>query len=458
MAVTPSTTQQITDHNYVSSLDTTELFHQYQVDPKLQKRYGSENITGFLKETSRMVPVEGIEYHHYEESRLHEIVKVDAIAAGAPDTAVTHTVQTAYRYTSPPSAQTPYLSTGSPAATILPRKQDLLLFDDGTKGIVTAVAGNTYTVEPLVSGENIPQMLVTSEVVIYGNAHEEQTDQPNSRNSRVEKYTNNLFIHKGSHLASGTEMAQVVWVEVEGGYVWYLKGAADERRRMENECEMVLMEGEKVTNTTLAGVQPKLTVTEGYLPFIRNYGNNVNYSSITGFELSDLDNIVKTLVREEGAPENTMHVGINASISIDNMGLDLAKDTGASYITFNGDKELAARLQFRSFHRAGYTFHKQDYKLFNHKKLFGATGHPYRDYIVVTPTDEVVDPKTGETVDSFRMRYAQANGYSRLSEEWFEGGANGVYTNGLDQWKVNFRSHVGFEAFAANRHLIAKPL
>ena len=91
------------------------------------------------------------------------------------------------------------------------------------------------------------------------------------------------MICKSSNVVSGTEMGQQTWIEVKdksgkSGYLWYFKAWDDMYRRSQNEMEMTMLLGQQITNPVLAAAQPTTTISEGLIPFIENYGSNINYS------------------------------------------------------------------------------------------------------------------------------------------------------------------------------------
>jgi hypothetical protein len=453
---TPSVVQSATTYNYVSSLDIVQGLHKPEVDKEFYRRYGDQNLQGFAELTGKMNPVSAIEYHHYEDDWLHEVVRATGAGGGA-GAAVTCTATQGFTIANDNS---PYIAAGSTTAYI-PRNQDLILTPGGILAIVSGVSGSSFDLTPVVTGESIPALVGTEELVVIGNAHQEQTGQPLSRNGRTNLYTNNLMIKKSTNTVSGSELGVQTWIEVPDkngrmGYLWYFESGYQEYRRFMNECETTMLLGQKVTNATLATNQPTLTVTEGLIPFIENYGNTVNYSGVSGFTLADLDTMVKTLDRNRGSKENTIWAGINLSLAMDDTFLDLFQDGAVSYGTFGFNKDLAVNMQFSSFKRGNYVFHKKTYDAFNYPKMLGAAGQRYPDFAMVIPSDNVVDAKTKKSVPSFRINYLQGkgNGYSREMEEWLTGGANGVYNTTTDEVNVNFRAHRGFEGFAPNRYCV----
>jgi len=462
---TPSTVQSATTYNYVSSLDIAQSLHKPEVSSQFVRRYGDQNLTGFLALQGAMNPVSALEYSHFEDDWLHEVIHPSVqTGAGAGDT-VQLTAQDSFAVTGNNSPYIDTTSTVSPGAhtAYTPRVQDIVMFPDRTLALVTAVAGATFDVTPLQAGEAIPTTAVADEIVVIGNAHAEQSGQPLSRNGRTNRYVNNLMIKKSTNTVSGTEAGVQTWIEVPDksgkmGHLWYFESGYQEYRRFMNECEMTMLLGEKITNPTLAGLQPTTTVTEGLLPFIENSGNIIQYSGLTGFTMADLDNLVKTTDRERGAKENTIWAGINLSLGMDDTFLDLFQDGAVSYGAFDFNKDAAVNMQFSSFKRGNYVFHKKTYDALNYQKTLGAVGQEFPDLALVIPSDNTVDGKTKMSVPSLRMNYLQGkgNGYSRDMEEWLTGGANGVYNTSIDEVNVNMRAHRGFEGFAANRFSVIK--
>ena len=457
---TPSVVQSPTTYNYVSSLDLVQNLHKPEIDSEFVRRYGDQNLTGFMEMQGYLNPVSAIEYSHYEDDWLHEVVHPSVQAGAANNATVTLTTQDSFTVN---NGNSPYIQdTPASSEAYTPRNQDIIMFPDRTLAMVTNVTGADFDVTPLQDGTAIPTTTVADELVIIGNAHAEQSGQPLSRNGRVNLYTNNLMIKKSTNTVSGTEAGVQTWIEVPDkngrmGYLWYFESGYQEYRRFMNECEMTMLLGEKITNLTLANTagQGTVTVTEGLLPFIENNGNTIGYSSITGFTIADLDNAVKTLDREKGAKENTIWAGINLSLGMDDTFMNLMQDGAISYGAFSGNQEKAIDLQFSSFKRGNYQFHKKTYDLFNDQKTLGAVGQEFPDIAMVIPVGNVAEGKTKMMVPSLRMNYLEGkgNGYSRDMEEWLTGGANGVYNTATDEINMHYRAHRGFEGFAGNRFL-----
>lgn len=474
---TPSVVQQATTHNYVGSLDAFDI-HYPNVEETYTRKYGTQDLTGFMKVNAMENAVESILYRHFEEDWAHEIVKVStvtAVTAGTTATpsagaGVTYTIASAYQYDFPGTDVAPYIQLGPGDAdtTVNPvRAQDIIVFPGATekKAIVTSVTSTSFVAYPLDSTVALPGTgdsgLADYEIAIRGTAWGEKTGQPNSLNPRVNSYSNNLMIHKGNCDVSGTELAQKIWIKVKGGYLWYLEAMFHNRRVYENQLEMLMLDGEKITNDALPSGQETTVVTEGFIPFIENYGLTEPWDASTGLDVADLDSAVNKLDRNKGAKENSLWAGFQLAIQFDDLYKQI--DNGSnqvSYLLFDGDREKALNMNFTSFSRAGYTFHKQTYSLFNDQKTFGVTNSRYPYFGFVAPSGNTTardEHGAKEEVMSFRKNYLASNGYSRGYEEWMTGAANGIYTGETDEVRCNMRGHWGFEGFGANRFLVWSP-
>ena len=254
------------------------------------------------------------------------------------------------------------------------------------------------------------------------------------------------------------------------GYLWYLKGEADTYKRFLDYCELQLILGDKIGNSTLTALTnlaidgetsikaDTLRGTEGLFNFVANKGQSMDLGSAS-ITMADFDAIIKSLDKHRGAKEYAMYAGIDLSLDVDDL---LAAQGayaagGANFGTFQNNKNMALNLGFNSFTRGGYTFHKKTYDLLNHPKLTAHTGSNYPGWGICIPMDMQKDAKSGEKIPSLRMRYKAANGYSREMEHWLTGSAvlqNKTETQ--DRLKSHYRTERGFEGFAANRYMLIK--
>ena len=474
MVLQPTSVMQATTENYVSSLTATSgELHKRDVSEKLIKRYGDQGITGLLELMGSKAPVSQTNFEHYEEAFRHNDLTVQIVSGGG-NAGASAGATDAIDVDEITNTDTNDFSNHHPL-----RVGDIVLFADGDMAYVTvrgAQGTETATMIPLTTWGYDKAVNTDYVISIIGNAYPEKSGQPESVMPLLHEYKNNVMILKDSFEVSGSEATNVVYVKVDNekmgsGYLWYLKGEADTYKRFLDYCELQLILGKKITNTTalqnssvsatIDGVSQSLETlrtTEGLFDFVENKGQSMDLGS-SSITMADFDAMVKSLDKYRGAKEYCIYAGINLSLDIDDL---LASQGayaagGANYGTFQNSKDMALNLGFNSFSRGGYTFHKKTYDLLNHPKLTAMTGSNYPGYGICIPMDMQKDAKSGDKIPSLRMRYKAANGYSREMEHWLTGSAilqNKTET--MDRLKSHYRTERGFEGFAANRYMLIK--
>ena len=476
MVLTPTSAAVATTSNYVSALTATSGdLHKRDVSEKLIKRYGDQGIMGLLELMGSKAPVSQTNFEHFEEAFLHNDMTVN-INGGEGEAAGSEAyiiVTISDNYDGSDGSST--FANDTPV-----RVGDIVLFADGDMGWVHTATYNACKIYPLADAstgggwQTVKTAGANYEISIIGNAYPEKTGQPDSIIPRLHQYTNNVMILKESFEVSGSEATNVVYVKVDNekmgsGYLWYLKGEADTYKRFLDYCELQLILGKKIDNSTLTGTTATidgvastslstLRSTEGLFDFVSNKGQSMDLGAAS-ITMADFDAMIKSLDKYRGAKEYAMYAGINLSLDIDDL---LASQGafaagGANYGTFQNSKDMALNLGFNSFSRGGYTFHKKTYDLLNHPKLTAMAGSNYPGWGICIPMDMQKDAKSGSKIPSLRMRYKAANGYSREMEHWLTGSAilqNKTETQ--DRLKSHYRTERGFEGFAANRYMLIK--
>lgn len=463
---TPSSVQIATTHNWLGSQAQYSLLKPV-IDPKEYKTFGEEDITGLMDMMDSKNPVKSITYRHFEDDRLHTIVRATGTSGGA-NTNVIYTVDAAYTMTSFPATYTPYnaASFGSAApnasgtTTLHPvRVKEGILFPNGTRGTVLSVTTTTFTVMADVEGASLPTVLNTENIILMGVNAGEGGDSPTSINLRQNTYTNVLEILTDAAKATGTAMGEQTWVDFEGkdgrkGFVWYYKQQKDTLKRFKNFREMHLVAGEAVTNTTnLAANDATFLKTEGLYTFAASYNGETNYNIAAGLSLDDFSTLViDNIDKNNGSKENTVMASIVLRNAIDGFIRPEMQAGAVQYNSFKGGKDQAVNFGFNGFLHLGYSFMLKTYDLLNNPTLLGANT-AFNNSGLVLPMDKkafsIGEDKKKEVVGAFRMNYMVGDGYSREMEEWMTGGANGIYTNTVDAQQMNLRSHFGAEGFGA---------
>jgi hypothetical protein len=467
---TPALSQTATLENWYRSQQVTEsLLLSPEVYPDLVKRYGKQdfNMNGLTQKLGGISFIQNLDYRHSEENFLHEVLQFDANDAGEENDAVTLTLSTDYDFTFPHPAITgePYYTSHQTTAVPVYVNQ-IVWFPDGTRSIVTAVTGNSVTVIPTTIGAHIPAVLTTDVMWIGGNQVGEYATINPSRDTQLIWYFNNMSNMNGSYNISGNARAEKLWISTDKGNVWFYVAQMNESMRLKNERETRILTDTKTTNTTFTGgsgsaAAPSTNISsEGMIPFIESYGNQLPYNLISFITEQDFENLVTTqLIPNVAAPEYALYSSANV-INYNNRWIRSEMKNGAwEYGAALGSKNEYVNFMFDSFTVSGHTFHQKHYDLFNYAKLLGATGQPYPYMALGIPLDSSDksvnwdDMTSTKYLPSFVIHYQKStDGYNRQWEEYMTGGANGVYTEAVDHQQVNYQTTFGFEGFAPNRY------
>ena len=442
----PSAVKVATSQNFISGSAFTANLEQGLIDldrgEQLIERYGSQNLTGLLSFMGAKAEVVSTDFLHYEEDWLHQVFTFDTtVSAGATFTDV---------------AISPLLNDGAGDGNALSYVQvnDIIMNELGEQAIITAVtpADEGLTISGSAYGQATFSATTSMQIAVTGNAFLEGTDQPSGITPLVNEYKNNVQIMKASYDATGSALTERIWIPVENaegqvGYLWTYKGEKDTYKRFMNEVETQMITGKGVDGSN---GQPRQT--EGLEQFARS-GNTYTYNA---WDIGDWDAIIDQLDAQRGMMENLVIMGHKLKMDSDDAILNATNfDNGAIvYGAFGGNKEIAIGFGFSSYYRSGFTFHTQRYTPFSYAKLLGALGNRYKGAGCVIPVGEHIDPRSGESTPSLRIRYKAAPGYSREMESWLEGSAGlATPTNGLDALKVNYRTERAFEGFGNNRFI-----
>ena len=467
---TPSISKVATNLNWIGSQQVTEaLLSMPEVLPELVQRYGKQDFTldGLSKTMGGVNYISNMNFRHSEENFLHEVLKVEAngntYAAGALGT---YTIASAYTYDYPVDGiVSPYITLpdgGSAITTIPLYPKQVIAFPDGTQAIVQSVSGTTFTAYPRATAGVMPQTSTTDIIVILGNQVGEAADMNPSRDSQLIWYFGNMSNMNGSYQISGNARADKMWISTDKGNIWFYYAQMNEAKRLKNEREMRILTDTKTTNTTFADIAGNETSVsfEGLIPFIESYGNQLPYNLISGITLQDFEELVLSqLMPNVAASEYALWSAGQPMSYFSQFVRAEGKNGGIVYAALGNEGDYTVKFDFKSFNILGHTFHAKHYGVFDYKNAMGAVGQPYPYMFLGMPldkSDKTVnwdDITTSKNTPQFVIHYQKSpDGYKREWEEFMLGGANGVYTEGVDRQTVNYRSTFGFEGFAPNRY------
>jgi hypothetical protein len=459
-ALQPSAEQVALASNYITNFD---FLNQYLPDTyeKEFERYGNRTISSFLRMVGAEMPSNSDLIKWAEQGRLHtKYVNCTSGAAAASDTA---TITVA-------DALVP--GTGSIAIRV---GQTVMISDNaGTgsnKAIVTAVntGAATFDVAYYEAGGQVPALGQILSVFIYGSEFKKgTTGMEGSLESDDLIFENSPIIIKDRYAVSGSDMAQIGWIEVTtengaSGYLWYLKSEHETRLRFDDHLETAMIEAvpaEAGSGAIAAGGNVGNKGSEGVFFVVENRGNVWG----GGFPetLAQFDTIVSRLDRQGSIEENVIFVNREFSFAIDDM---LAAQNnnaagGTSYGLFDNDKDMALNLGFTGFRR-GYDFYKSDWKYLNDVTMRGnmsdaAGSGRVNGLLVPAGSTSVYDQILGKNAKRpfLHVRYRASETEDRRYKTWITGSAGGAMTSSLDAMEVHFLSERAVCTLGANNFFL----
>jgi hypothetical protein len=467
--ITPSSVKATLPTNYITNFD---FLNQYLPDTYEQEfeRYGNRSIASFLRMVGAELPSNSDMIKWSEQGRLHtKYTGVIPSSAAGSDTA-TFTMAT----TSPVTVcnfrvnQTVFISSQSVAA-------------NSGRGVISAVAsdGSTFTVK-FYNASGSP-FTITTELVtvfVYGSEFSKGVAGMAGSNESQDLYFDNKpIIIKDKYAVSGSDMAQVGWVEVTtengaAGYLWYIKSEHETRLRFDDYLEMAMVEGVRAepASDALAYLSPSTASapgttagstaagTMGMFSAIETRGNVWSGGNPTA--LSDFDSIVQRLDKQGAIAENALFLNRQFSFDIDDM---LAAQNsygagGTSFGLFDNSEEMALNLGFSGFKR-GYEFYKTDWKYLNDATLRGGlVGGNINGVLVPAGTMNVYDQVLGKNARRpfLHVRYRASETEDRRYKTWMTGSAGGAATSDLDAMEVHFLSERALCTLGANNFFLFK--
>ena len=281
-------------------------------------------------------------------------------------------------------------------------------------------------------------------------------------------FENSPIIIKDKYAVSGSDMAQIGWIEVTtengaSGYLWYLKSEHETRLRYDDYLETAMIEA--VPAEAGSGVATQVTSdqvgnkgSEGVFYVVQQRGNV--WAGGYPTTLAAFDTIIKRLDKQGAIQENVIFVDRNFSFAIDDM---LAAQNsygagGTSYGLFDNDEEMALNLGFSGFKR-GYEFYKSDWKYLNDATLRGGiTAGQVNGVLIPAGSTNVYDQVMGKNARRpfLHVRYRASETEDRRYKTWITGSAGGAATSDLDRMEVNFLSERALCTLGANNFFIFK--
>ncbi len=456
----PSAEQVATSSNYITDFN---FLNQYLPDTyeKEFERYGNRTVASFLRLVGAEMPTNSDLIKWAEQGRLHtKYVDVTTTATGTQDTA-TFTVNDAN------------------VSGIAIRVGQTLMFTKNAggqnfKAVVTSVDTSNSTFVAAFYDASVTLSDAQFTCFVYGSEFKKGTSgMEGSLEAEDVFFENKPIILKDKYAVSGSDMAQIGWVEVTTengatGYLWYLKSEHETRLRFDDYLETSMLEAipaaigsgaqAALGNSSVTADTPSGAGSEGVFYAVENRGNV--WSGGNPNVLGDFDAVIQRLDKQGSIEENVIFVDRQFGFDIDDM---LAAQNsygagGTSYGLFDNDETMALNLGFSGFRR-GYDFYKTDWKYLNDPTMRGglaAGAGTVNGLLVPAGTTTVYDQVLGKNAKRpfLHVRYRASQSEDRRYKTWITGSAGGAMTSDLDAMEVHFLSERAVCVMGANNFVI----
>ena len=478
----PSQTQEVLNSNYLQFNggggvgDTNTFAQQYlpEVYEQEVERYGNRTLSGFLRMVGAEMPMTSDQVIWSEQNRLHIAYTGVGVAAGPAGTQTAVTL---------PAAQANVVSindtvvildpvTGSEAKAIVTDSGAYAASGLGAQVLtvqtfdnVALIAGNGWSVATdkklFVYGSDYRKGESTAGAFAAGGLNQARI----SVEPQLTQYSNSPIILRNQYVVSGSDMAQIGWVEVAtedgtSGYLWYLKAESETRLRFEDYLEMSMVEAEFNQVGGAAGIAAS-PGSEGLFAAIQARGNvQSGFTAAAG--LDEFDAILKNLDTQGAIEENMLFLQRQTALDFDDMLASISGGYagGTAFGLFENSEEMALNLGFSGFRRGSYDFYKTDWKYLNDASTRGAIVgiNSIEGVLVPAGTSTVYDQILGTNIRRpfLHVRYRASQADDRRMKSWLTGSAGGAFTSTLDAMEVNFLSERCLVTQAANNFVLFK--
>ena len=428
------------------------------------ERFGNRTISGFLRMVGAEMPMTSDQVIWSEQNRLHisyqncdlaaNTLTLDAVNVTVANPHVIKPNQTLV-LSNPTTNETVKVFVDQNPVTITPTTVDVYMYAAGGFPASFAAATNLTC-------------------FVYGSDYEKGTvGLPNNTaiTPSFTEFSNRPIIIKDQYEVSGSDAAQIGWVEVAtedgtSGFLWYMKAESETRLRFEDYLEMTVIEGEIADAAGGVAVAGMLSGggTQGMFSALENRGNV--YAGFAGAAapgsgaMSDFDDILQWLDFQGAIEENMLFLDRATALDFDDMiaaqaGGGYSSVSSASYGLFDNAEEMALNFGFSGFRRGSYDFYKTDWKYLNDASTRGLIDN-IKGVLIPAGTSTVYDQMLGSNIRRpfLHVRYRASETDDRRMKSWITGSVGGAYTSSLDAMEVHYLSERCLCVQAANNFVL----
>ena len=481
-SIIPSQKQELLNSNYLqwtdkaSAADFADFAQQYlpEIYEQEVERYGNRTLSGFLRMVGAEMPMTSDQVIWSEQNRLHIAYDDCAIGNGVGVNTVTI-----------PTIGSGLGNANAEIKNVVSPKSTIVIMDDlGAEIKAFVVDSNTNTgvlnVLPYTAAD-LQSIAATAKIFVYGSDVQKGQsvanapdalgavtgDQYISVDPAFQQYNNSPIIIRSKYVVSGSDTAQIGWVEVAtedgtSGYLWYLKAESETRLRFEDYLEMAMVEGElSAAGSAAAGSALVGKGTQGMFAAIEDRGNvNVGFTASAGIDAFDA--FLKNLDTQGAIEENMLFLQRQTALDFDDMLAQISGGYagGTAFGLFENSEEMALNLGFSGFRRGSYDFYKTDWKYLNDASTRGAMSgvSSIEGVLIPAGTSTVYDQILGTNIRRpfLHVRYRASQADDRRMKSWLTGSVGGAFTSTLDAMEVNFLSERCLVTQAANNFVLFK--
>jgi len=455
--------------NYIDFTATGNGWAQQYLPDLMEKEaevYGKRTIGGFLAQVGAEEAMSADQVIWTEQGRLH--LAYDGVIGG-----------TASNGNVTIEADANGVTQGANHGI---RVGDTVLMASATttmRGYVKTADANDATINVLPYGAaNLSTYFGNTDdvrILVYGSEVKKASTKRDRGNKPQHKsLTNKPIILRDYYEISGSDQAQIGWVEVSGeegqsGYYWYVKAEAETRSRFADHLEMTMLEAEQAHANSV--VENELTAandsagTQGLFDAILKRGHVT--TGVTGVnaatDLAEFDAILAKFDENGAIEENMMFVNRATALAMDDMlaSMNSYGAGGTSYGVFNNSEDMALNLGFSGFRRGSYDFYKSDWKYLNDKGtrglITGFAADAIRGAIIPAGVSSVYDEVMGKNMKRpfLHVRYRASQTESRKMKSWVTGSV-GAVTSDLDAMEIHYLSERCLVTQGANNFMLMK--
>lgn len=472
----------VSDYDVYTPAELTVLFSRHAQFPNFRQKL---RTLGFSRPC--VTPTVG----HYEAPwHKNKIELKTVVTAGVAGGNVVVDLKDAAHYDAPVTVG------GAARKASYPRKWDVLRFSNGVECIVldkdTTTAPNNHrlTLRPKKATDNIDPLL---DAVVAGTGNlawvrtemPEGSGAPAGRTPRFIKYSNSHTIIKESTAATGSELTNQAYFDIDGqrGPI-YLKTTMDAKRMFEESYASALLFGQTADNVSVlvdeVGHDLPITGTEGLYTFASSTGNIDTYT-LGSYSMDDFDNVAEIIENER--------IGVRQLMSMDGFGIFQERENALSNfaaqangfmfaeagfnslsasfrdeMSINSQGDFMVHVGFSGVHKSGYDFGFNLLHEFNDIMGLGDAddGYTYRNESIILPVGTRNDSLTGNVIPTIGYEYKAQNGINRENVVATVSGIGATQQIGLPQ-NVNdisrtvFLAEFAFHGSVSNGIVIQRP-